>query len=524
MPAQLSWIVFPAIKPPLVLATYMPHAPPEMLLPTTLASLLARSGPKMVMPVSPERLMSLETILVPVESRITVPTTVLSVMSLETILVPVEPSSTIPTALPVKVLFATVVSMLSNAAIAAMPSGVLLTSLFTTLVRELSWTTMPSALVSGLPITWFFATVVLMLTTASIPPATLPMARFPTTVVLRAPRTSITNAVSSRLGQPGEQEPPVALSDITGAEVEEFSEGGEGLLGHTLDGLRQGQHAAAADEPDGRILGGEDAPAVRGDLDRPPGGIAEVDVDHAVSRRDPREDLLLVALEDGDGLHVAGDLLRRAGREDDVLLLVGVGHTLRLLPTLLLPAVELPAQPQGEAPAAQAVGLLVAGLARDANGPVGLLLGVVEVGAGLLAILDREGERVVALGQDVPQGGLLLVPVGVLLGGASRRGHRQRHHAEVGEDVRDGVLIALREEEAGVPGELLPEVRGVEVPSVGRHQIHAAEQFDDNLRRGAPAHDQLHLVAEVEQDRSVVADLVRQAVLVSSHGLSSLSL
>src|SRR5215218_9140091 len=42
MPAQLSWIVFPAIKPPLVLATYMPHAPPEMWLPTTLASLLAR--------------------------------------------------------------------------------------------------------------------------------------------------------------------------------------------------------------------------------------------------------------------------------------------------------------------------------------------------------------------------------------------------------------------------------------------------------------------------------------------------
>ena len=52
----------------------MPAGPPEMLLPTTLASLLARSGPKMTMPVSPERLMSLETILVPVESRITVPT------------------------------------------------------------------------------------------------------------------------------------------------------------------------------------------------------------------------------------------------------------------------------------------------------------------------------------------------------------------------------------------------------------------------------------------------------------------
>src|SRR5215212_4181628 len=90
MPAQLSWIVFPAIKPPLELATYMPHAPREMLLPTTLASLLARSGPKMTMPDSPERLMSLERILVPVDSTIPVASTVLSVMSLETILVPVD--------------------------------------------------------------------------------------------------------------------------------------------------------------------------------------------------------------------------------------------------------------------------------------------------------------------------------------------------------------------------------------------------------------------------------------------------
>src|ERR671912_1393339 len=40
MPAQLLRIVFPAIKPPLVLSTYMPHGPPEMSLPTTLASLL----------------------------------------------------------------------------------------------------------------------------------------------------------------------------------------------------------------------------------------------------------------------------------------------------------------------------------------------------------------------------------------------------------------------------------------------------------------------------------------------------
>src|SRR5215212_2733049 len=47
----------------------MPAGPPEMWLPTTLASLLARSGPKMEMPASPERLMSLETILVPVEDN-----------------------------------------------------------------------------------------------------------------------------------------------------------------------------------------------------------------------------------------------------------------------------------------------------------------------------------------------------------------------------------------------------------------------------------------------------------------------
>src|SRR5215208_6664516 len=130
MPAQLSWIVFPAIKPPLELATYMPHAPPEMLLPTTLASLSARSGPKMTMPDSPERLMSLERILVPVDSTIPVASTVLSVMSLERILVPVDFSTSmprllsvmslerifvsvesvakIPRSLPVKVLFATV--------------------------------------------------------------------------------------------------------------------------------------------------------------------------------------------------------------------------------------------------------------------------------------------------------------------------------------------------------------------------------------------------------------------------------
>ena len=50
----------------------MPHAPPEMLLPTTFA-LLARSGPKRKIPVLPERLMSLERILVPVDSTTSTP-------------------------------------------------------------------------------------------------------------------------------------------------------------------------------------------------------------------------------------------------------------------------------------------------------------------------------------------------------------------------------------------------------------------------------------------------------------------
>ena len=45
--------------------------------------------------------------------------------------------------------------------------------------------------VFGPPITWFFAIVVLMLLLKAIPLAKLPVIRFPTTVVLRAPRTSI---------------------------------------------------------------------------------------------------------------------------------------------------------------------------------------------------------------------------------------------------------------------------------------------------------------------------------------------
>src|SRR5829696_3908153 len=37
MPAQLSWIVFPAKEPRWVLVMKIPHGPPEMLLPTTFA-------------------------------------------------------------------------------------------------------------------------------------------------------------------------------------------------------------------------------------------------------------------------------------------------------------------------------------------------------------------------------------------------------------------------------------------------------------------------------------------------------
>src|SRR5215213_6978214 len=66
MPAQLWWIVFPAKKPRRASATYMSALPPEFSLFTTLATFLSRSSPKMEMPASQERLMSLQTILVPV--------------------------------------------------------------------------------------------------------------------------------------------------------------------------------------------------------------------------------------------------------------------------------------------------------------------------------------------------------------------------------------------------------------------------------------------------------------------------
>src|SRR5919112_685395 len=216
MPAQLSWIVFPAKEPRWATATQMPHGPPETRLPTTLASLLARSGPKMVMPVLPKRLTSLETILVPVESKLTVPPKVLSVMSLERILVPVESPTTTPNQLPMRSFPATVVLMLfSSTTIALWSSGMLLTSFFTTVVlRELPVTTIPSVLVSGLPITSLFAIVVLMFSPAMIPPATLPMARFPMIVALRAPKSSIVNSPFSLSSKPRNVK-PVTLTPFT---------------------------------------------------------------------------------------------------------------------------------------------------------------------------------------------------------------------------------------------------------------------------------------------------------------------
>ena len=55
-----------------------------------------------MMPVSPERLISLERILVPGESTISVPTKVLSVMSLERIFVPGESARDTPSQLPMR--------------------------------------------------------------------------------------------------------------------------------------------------------------------------------------------------------------------------------------------------------------------------------------------------------------------------------------------------------------------------------------------------------------------------------------
>ena len=100
-----------------------------------------------------------------------------------------KPSATLPMeSFPAIVVFGLLLT--------SIPNSLLLTTLFTILVRELESTRMPWS-VSGLPITWFFAIVVLTLLPKTIPLATLPVIRFPTTVALRAAATSITNAVLS---------------------------------------------------------------------------------------------------------------------------------------------------------------------------------------------------------------------------------------------------------------------------------------------------------------------------------------
>src|SRR5215204_431397 len=171
MPAQLSWIVFPVKEPPWASSTKMPHGPPEMLLPTTFA--FARSTNPRKIPTTSFRRVVLERILVAVESMTPMPSTELPMESF-----------------PAIVVFGLLLT--------SIPKTLLLTTLFTILVRELESTMMPFS-VSGLPITWFFAIVVLTLLPKAIPLATLPVIRFPTTVALRAPKTSITNAVLSPL-------------------------------------------------------------------------------------------------------------------------------------------------------------------------------------------------------------------------------------------------------------------------------------------------------------------------------------
>src|SRR5215208_6369521 len=165
-PAQLLWASFAAKEPRWAPATKIPNSLPERSLPRTFA--FARCVPKKI------------------------PTTSLRRATLERIFVPGESSKTAmpSTELPMESFPAIVVFGLL---LTSIPKTLLLTTLFTILVRELNSTTMPCSF-SGLPITWFFATVVLTLPAAPIPLATLPVIRFPTTVVLRAWVTSITAA------------------------------------------------------------------------------------------------------------------------------------------------------------------------------------------------------------------------------------------------------------------------------------------------------------------------------------------
>src|SRR5215203_4079104 len=171
MPAQLSWASFATKEPRWAPATKIPKSLPERSLPTTFA--FARCMyPKKIPTVSLRRA-TLERIFVPGES-----------------LTP-KPSATLPMeSFPAIVVFVLLLT--------SIPNSLLLTTLFTILVRELLPTRMPWS-VSGLPITWLFAIVLLTLRSKAIPLATLPVIRFPTTVALRAAITSITNASSLSL-------------------------------------------------------------------------------------------------------------------------------------------------------------------------------------------------------------------------------------------------------------------------------------------------------------------------------------
>src|SRR5215217_8291401 len=195
MPAQLSWIVFPAMEPRLVSATYMPHGPPEMLLPTTFA--FAGFGPKMVMPVLPERLTSLETILVPVESRITVPTKVLSMMSLlETILVPVESMTSTPRLLSVR-------SLLEMVALVPSSIKIPLLELPSTSFPEMVTSRDLSRPIASSPESRTTLERNLVLIERKVPmPFLLPTARIFVTVASRAAATSIPTVSKPRTVKP----------------------------------------------------------------------------------------------------------------------------------------------------------------------------------------------------------------------------------------------------------------------------------------------------------------------------------
>src|SRR5919112_448719 len=196
IPAQLLRIVFPAKVPPLASWRRMPHAPPEMRLPTTLPALLARSGPKMAMPASPGRLMSLETILVPGEPRISMPDAVLSVMSLERNLVPVESMRITPKLLSVRSLPATV-------ALVPFEIKIPLLALSSTSFPAMVTSRACSRPIASSPESRTTLERNLVPTDKKVPmPFLLPTARIFVTVASRAPATSIPTVSKPRTVKP----------------------------------------------------------------------------------------------------------------------------------------------------------------------------------------------------------------------------------------------------------------------------------------------------------------------------------